>query len=206
MYIFQEKPPVKKVELQLAPPSLPKVVNDAPDEPTPGMKPMKRDLRCLSAQEIYAIGKGLYRTVSVKEDLEEAILYFSIAAEMNYPPAQNMFAYCIDQSLNPVTACYGYFSQIDLGPRKFREDQMIKFYTLAAEAEHKRALNNLGVCYIQGNGVEVDIERGMNLLFQSKQLGDRLGSRNYDAFAKNHNLQGKKLTFSFSSKAPKPKD
>ena len=48
-------------------------------------------------------------------------------------------------------------------------------------------------------------EKGMNLLFEAKQLGDRLGARNYDAFSKNHNLQGKKLTFSFSSKPNKPK-
>ena len=205
MYIFQPKPQPKKVELQLAPPSLPKITNDLPNDTKPGMKPMKRDLRCLTAPEIYAIGKSMYRTVSVREDLEEAILYFSIAAEMGYPPAQNMFAYCIDQSLNPVTACYGYFSEVDLGPKKFREDQMIKYYTLAAEAGHKRALNNLGVCFIQGNGVDVDIEKGMNLLFEAKQLGDRLGARNYDAFSKNHNLQGKKLTFSFSSKPNKPK-
>ena len=205
MYIFRPKPAVRKVDFQLARPSLPEVVNDLNEPPSDcSMKPMKRDLRCLTAPEIYRIGKNLYHRVSVKEDLEEAILYFSIAAEMDYAPAQNMYAYCIDQSLNPVTEWYGHFEDIDLGPRKVREAEMIKYYTRAADAGHKRALNNLGVCYIQGNGVEVDIEKGMNLLYQSKQLGDKLGSRNYDAFSRNHNLPGKKLTFGFGSKRDRP--
>jgi TPR repeat protein len=72
---------------------------------------------------------------------------------------------------------------------------MIRYYRLAAEAGHGRALNNLGVCYIQGNGAPVDVERGMNLLYESKQAGDRLGALNYDTFTANHNIPQRRLTF-----------
>jgi hypothetical protein len=34
---------------------------------------------------------------------------------MNYPPAQNHYGLCLSQSLNPVTALYGYFATINLG-------------------------------------------------------------------------------------------
>jgi TPR repeat protein len=160
---------------------------------------LKRDFRFLTPPEIHAIGKKLYRSVSGQGDLEEAILYFSIAAEMDYPPSQNMYAYCLDQSLNPETASYGYFSTIDLGSVEFKKRTMIKYYKLAAQAGHKRALNNLGVCYIQGNGVTMDVEKGMNLLFDSKQAGDKLGSRNYDSFTENHNIPHRQLSFTFST-------
>jgi TPR repeat protein len=74
---------------------------------------------------------------------------------------------------------------------------MIRNYQLACDAGHKRALNNLGICYIQGNGVPIDIEMGMNYLFQSKQAGDRLGARNYDTLTANHNIPTRRATFAY---------
>jgi TPR repeat protein len=74
---------------------------------------------------------------------------------------------------------------------------MIRFYRLAVEAEHKRALNNLGVCYIQGNGVPVDIEKGIALLLQSKQGGDCLGAKNYNTLTANEGIAGRRLTFAY---------
>jgi hypothetical protein len=52
----------------------------------------------------------------------------------------------------------------------------------------------------QGNGVNVDVDKGMNLLFQTKQAGYKLESRNYAAFAENHNIPHKQLTFAFWSR------
>jgi TPR repeat protein len=201
MAFYQPKPPKPKVRWQLAVPCIPEVIDDAlAGQPIPGFKRLRRDFRCLTPPEIHAIGKRIYRSVSTAENLEEAVFYFNVAADMDYPPSQNMYAFCLDQSLNPGTASYGYFSTLDLGPSEFKRKEMISNYKRAAQAGHKRALNNLGVCYIQGNGVNVDVEKGMNLLFQSKQAGDKLGSKNYAAFTENHNIPHKQLTFAFGGR------
>jgi hypothetical protein len=197
MSVFQLLRQRRKVDWQLAAPELPQIVNDLEG---PLVTPTGRPggpFKGLTAQEIYRIGKEKYRNVSVQADLEEAITYFRVAAEMDYPPAQNKYAYCLDQSLNPGTAVCGYFAAINLGSVDYRKREMIKYYTLAAEAGHGRALNNVGVCYIQGNGVPVDIERGMNSLYESKRAGDRLGARNCDTFTANHNIPQRRLTFAY---------
>jgi hypothetical protein len=200
MYVYQPRPPKRKVELQLAAPKLPPMINDV-TEPLPiAVKRSGRDFKGMSPPEIHAIGKSIYRSVSVKEDLEEAIFYFRMAAEMNYPPSQNMYAYCLDQSLNPGTSCYGYFSSLHLGSVEFKRREMIRYYKAAADAGHKRALNNLGVCYIQGNGVSPDVDLGIALLLQSKQLGDKLGTRNYDTFSANHNIPSRRLSFAYGGR------
>jgi TPR repeat protein len=200
MYVFQPRPVKRKVELQLAAPKLPPMINDVTEPLPAAMRRNRRDFKGLTPKEIHAIGKSIYRSVSVKEDLEEAIFYFRVAAEMAYPPSMNMYAYCLDQSLNPGTSCYGYFTTLNLGSPDFKRREMIKYYRAAADAQHKRALNNLGVCYIQGNGVPPDPERGMELLLQSKELGDRLGSKNYDTFAANHSIPSRKLSFAYTGR------
>jgi TPR repeat protein len=165
--------------------------------PAAGQNPRAARVKGLTAQEIYRIGKTLYRSVSVQSDLEDAIFYFKTAADMGYPPAQNMYAFCLDQCLNTETAVYGYFNSMNLGPPPFLKQEMIRYYRLACDAGHKRALNNLGICYVQGNGVPIDIEMGMNFLYQSKQAGDRLGARNYDTLTANHNIPNRKATFAY---------
>jgi TPR repeat protein len=111
-----------------------------------------------------------------------------------------MYAYCLDQSLNPGTSCYGYFTTLNLGTIDYKRREMIRYYKAAAEAGHPRALNNLGVCFIKGNGVPVDVEMGISMLFQSKELGDRLGSKNYDTFSANHARSAPRLAFAYGGR------
>jgi TPR repeat protein len=197
MYVFQPKGIRRKVELQLASPQLPSIINDATDPlPSSGPRSMSK-IRGLSAPEIYRLAKAIYhRGVSIQEDLEEAIFYFKTAADMGHPPAQNYYALCLLQSLKPETAVYGYFGTINLGTREFREREMIKFFTMAANAQHKRALNHLGMCLINGIGVPANIEKGIELLAASKALGDKLGSKNYDTYMAN--VKNRRSAFAFS--------
>ncbi|OHT09232.1 hypothetical protein TRFO_21980 [Tritrichomonas foetus] len=201
LYIYQPKPPRKKVELQLAPPSLPYQLTDtdeinkarpqqSADAPMPKMR---NQLTFLTPQEIYQIGKSFYRDLHSIEDLEQAFIYFKTAAEMGYPPAQNKYAYCIDQVLNPESSKSEIFRHFDIDTRENNLKEMIKFYTLAADQNHKRALNNLAVCYIQGSGVAPDPEKALSLLKRSKDLGDRLGTRNYESFTRNYKSPKKNL-------------
>jgi TPR repeat protein len=199
MYIFRPTGVRRKVELQLAAPELPSVINDATDPlPSSGSSSMSK-IRGMSAPEIYRIAKAIYhRGVSVQADLEEAIFYFKVAADMGYAPAQNYYGMCLSQSLNPETAVYGYFGTIDLGTTNFRQGEMIRNYQLAVNAGHKRAMNNLGLCYIQGRGVPVDTERGVELLRISKELGDKIGSKNYDTYMANRKHPGKVHNFAYA--------
>jgi TPR repeat protein len=197
MYIFQPRTIPRKVELQLATPQLPSIINDATDPlPSSGTRSAAK-IRGLTPPEIYRLAKAIYhRGVSVQEDLEEAIFYFKTAAEMNFPPAQNYYAMCLSQSLDPETAVYGYFATINLGTQDFVKREMIRNFTLAADAGHKRALNHLGMCYIQGRGVPVDTDKGLELLSASKALGDVLGSKNYDTYVAN--AKSRRNAFAFS--------
>jgi TPR repeat protein len=196
MYVYQPRPPRRKVDWQIATPKLPPMTLDLKDQ-SPTLNTRVERVKGMTAREIYRMAKAIYRSVTIQSDLEDAIFYFKMAADMDYPPAQNMYAFCLDQRLNDATAVYGYFSKIELGDEDFVRKEMIRYYRLACEAEHKRALNNLGICYIQGNGVPVNIEVGVSYLYRSKQAGDRLGARNYDAFTANHSNPNRKATFAY---------
>ena len=192
MNIYNPKPPRKKVELQLAPPSLPYQVTDVEElndqiHNPPPLPQVTTHLSFLTPEEIYQIGKSFYKDLNTIDDLDQAVLYFRTAAEMGYAPAQNKYAYCIDQALNPSSAKSPLFRNLKLSTRENNQREMIHYYTLAANQNHKRALNNLGVCYIQGNGVTPNPEKALQLLKRSKELGDRLGTINYDSFSKNFN-------------------
>lgn len=192
MYLYNPKPPRKKVELQLAPPNLPykvtdvEEINDNMRDPPP-LPQVTTQLSFLTPEEIYQIGKSFYKELNTMDDLDQAFLYFKTAAEMGYAPAQNKYAYCIDQVLNPSSAKSPLFRNYRLSTTENNQKEMIRYYTLAANQNHKRALNNLGVCYIQGNGVPPNPEKALELLKRSKDLGDRLGTINYDSFSKNYN-------------------
>ena len=194
MFIYQPKPPRKKCELQLAPPSLPyQIVNDPEEkkttkkdeDPSQPLPKMRRQPNFLTAEEIYQIGKSFWKNLHTIEDLEQAYIYFKTAASMGYAPAQNKYAYCLDQVLHPTSAKSKLFRHFDIDTRENNLKEMIKYYTLAANQNHKRALNNLAVCYIQGNGVDQDPEKALQLLKKSKDLGDRLGTQNYESFSRN---------------------
>lgn len=200
-YVFHPKPAARKVDFQLSSPTLPVIKPDAVAPPPPtGFGTMRRNLRTLTPPEIHAIGKEHYEAGTNLEDLEEAVLYFSIAAEMGYAPAQNMYAYCLEESISQSNSRYKQYARLDLGSTEFREKQMIMYYTLAADSGHGRALSNLGICYVQGNGVSIDLEKGMRLLRESKERGDPMGTRNYDSFMQHHGLRGTKCSVAFSSK------
>ncbi|KAK8890917.1 hypothetical protein M9Y10_028117 [Tritrichomonas musculus] len=202
MYIYTPKQPRKKVELQLAPPNLPykvtdvEEINDHANNPPP-LPQMTNQLSFLTPEEIYQIGKSFYKELHTIDDLDQAFLYFRTAAEMGYPPAQNKYAYCIDQVLNPSSAKSPLFRNYKLSSTKSNQEEMIRYYTLAANQNHKRALNNLGVCYIQGNGVTPNPEKALELLKRSKELGDRLGTINYDSFSKNYQTPQKGLAVKY---------
>jgi TPR repeat protein len=202
MHIYQPRPARRKVEFQLATPKLPPIANDSSGMlPQLGLQAKLANIKHLSAPEIYRLAKNIYhRRVSVQADLEEAILYFRVAAEMSFPPARNAYATCLQQTLNPETAVYGYFATISLGTPEGVLKEMIRNYELAAQAGHKRAMNNLGICYIQGQGVPVDVERGLAYLLQAKELGDKMGARNYDTFMTNRKIPGREMTFAYSGR------
>jgi hypothetical protein len=74
----------------------------------------------------------------------------------------NMYASCLDRSLNPWTGCYGYFTTIDLEPVDFKRRGMTRYEPGAWDAGDNLhltiwatiqgfyftpAVQNLGACY-----------------------------------------------------------
>ena len=89
-----------------------------------------------STKELYSLGYSCYQ----KEDYEQAVKYFRLAAEQEYVFAQFMLGLCY---------YYGRGVARDYG-------EAVNLYRKAAEQGDADAQNNLGNCYYYGNGVAQD--------------------------------------------------
>ena len=58
------------------------------------------------------------------------------------------------------------------------DNEMIKWYTMAANQNHVYAINNLALCYQQGIGVECDLQKAFYLLCKAFSLGDSMAGFN----------------------------
>lgn len=92
---------------------------------------------------------------------EDGIIMLERAAEAGHPEAQFQLASLIRDK------------------RIFRPDnEMIKWYTKAADQNHVCAINNLAICYQQGIGVERDFQKAFYLLCKAFSLGDSMAGFN----------------------------
>lgn len=58
--------------------------------------------------------------------------------------------------------------------------EAVNWYTKAAEQDNAKACNNLGNCYLHGNGVKKDRAKAMELFEKAKDLGSEAGKNNYN--------------------------
>lgn len=58
--------------------------------------------------------------------------------------------------------------------------EAVNWYTKAAEQDNAKACNNLGNCYLHGNGVKKDRAKAMELFKKAKDLGSEAGKNNYN--------------------------
>ncbi len=63
------------------------------------------------------------------------------------------------------------FYKIGMGYMERRDNQFIRWMIKASDANHPMAKYQLGGCYLYGNGVETDVEKGMSLLESASEQG-----------------------------------
>lgn len=94
-----------------------------------------------------------------KQNWEEAIKWFNIAAEKGFADAQCNLGICYQNG-------WGVQKNID---------KAIELYTKAAKQGHAQAQNNLGSRYFEGDGVQKDINEAIRWWLKAAENGDSHG-------------------------------
>lgn len=134
---------------------------------------------------------------SRKKEYEKAVDNYRTAARLNHPQALNALGLCYYEGTgvekNAKKAAYCFLKASRLGcvdaPKNLIQlgdaealfklgyhyntqkefEKAAEFYQKAAELGHPMALNNLGVCYEKGEGVEKDIKKAFDLYDLAQQ-------------------------------------
>lgn len=96
----------------------------------------------------------------LKNDIDIATQYFEKAVSMDYAEAQRNLAIILEQN-----------SSSDL-------ERIFSLYEAAAQQKDPAALNNLGCCYLDGDGVEADIKKAIKCFERAVDQNDTLAMIN----------------------------
>jgi hypothetical protein len=110
----------------------------------------------------YNLGIHYQYGPDVAHDLKEAVKYYRLAAEQNYPPA-----------LRALGLCYEYGNGVEKDPV-----EAVRLYQIAADLNHPDSINSLGWCYETGIGTEKDMDKAVSLYTQAAQLGEPYAQQN----------------------------
>jgi TPR repeat protein len=118
-------------------------------------KDMKKAWKCFQAHAnlgdptaIYWKGYYLWKGYGGIEDQEEARKLFKVAADEGITEAQSRYAFTMPSN-----------------ERNFKNDEFVKYLTMAAENNHPNAQFNLGYAYVSGKcKASIDVDRGIKLL------------------------------------------
>lgn len=100
----------------------------------------------------YCIGVFYTDGIVVQKDLKKAFEWHMRAAEAGEPYAQCSVGY--------------YYHEVE---RNFAK--AFHYYTLAAKQEHLNATFNLGLCYLEGKGTPIDVDKAAEYFFRAAQRG-----------------------------------
>ena len=117
------------------------------------LKPCQDQGRSDMAEKLYQTGKACYD----KQNIELAVSYFRIAAEMGHPDAAFYMGVC-SFTENPY---------LKRNPAK-----SAVWYIKAVEQGHAKAINNLAFLYMRGWGVEKDLQLAAELFRKAAALGN----------------------------------
>ncbi len=93
-------------------------------------------------------------------DIDVAVTNFEKAASMGYAQAQRNLAIALEQNNSADT------------------ERIFNLYSQAAEKKDAIALNNLGCCYLEGDGTEEDVKKAIKCFEQAIVMGDTLAKIN----------------------------
>lgn len=127
------------------------------------LKRLRNDLDLLESPEtICAFGQMKMDGDGVEQNLEEAAVWFRMAADRGLARAQHNLALLHEEGL-------GVPQDTALAA---------KYYRMAADQGHAGSLNNLGRLYEMGDGVLKDSMAALDLYRKSAEAGDSNGATN----------------------------
>lgn len=93
-------------------------------------------------------------------NIDQAVEYFEKSSDMGYPVAKRNLAIALENNNSTQT------------------EKIFSLYSEAAEKGDIIALNNLGCCYLSGDGVEEDVKKAIKCFEEAAQQGDELAKIN----------------------------
>ncbi|GEM_PF-4130510 len=96
----------------------------------------------------------------LKDDVDLAVANFQKAADMDYAEAQRNLAIALEQG------------------NSADKERIFNLYSQAAEKEDAVALNNLGCCYLDGDGTEENVKKAIKCFEAAISKGDDLAKIN----------------------------
>lgn len=111
-----------------------------------------------SPEELNNLGDSYYE----KEDYEQAVEYYRLAAEQGHARAQYNLGICYDN---------GHGVKQDY-------NEAVKWYRKAAEQGHAEAQNGLGACYEDGQGVAQDYQEAVKWYRKAAEQGNAFAQYN----------------------------
>lgn len=123
------------------------------------MDPCRNQRSSAIAEKYFQVGKSYYDA----NQIELAVSYFRISAEMGYPDAQFFMGVC----------CISENPYLKRNPTK-----AAKWYIKAVEQGHAGAVNNLAFQYMRGWGVEKDLRFAAELFRKAAALGNPAAAAN----------------------------
>ena len=119
----------------------------------------------------YNLGDCYYNGKGTKQNIKKAFNCFMEAAKQNHIEAQYMVGKILYFDLHELPVVYGDdVLQRRLG-KKERYQKAVSFFEKAAEKGHVQAQISLANCYIEGKGVEKNIQEAVRWLRKAKELG-----------------------------------
>lgn len=144
-----------------------------------------------------ALGTCYYKGLGTAPSLNDAVKWYTVAAEQNVAEAQFRLAWCLMESAEPqdavafqwlsqaaaqghVAACYD-LAVCYLTGRGTQENAQsaVQYLRLAVEKKHPAAMRRLAFCYRDGKGVTQDTTRALELFAAASAAGDAEAQYNY---------------------------
>jgi TPR repeat protein len=103
---------------------------------------------------IWALGEAYYYGEGVAQSIELALQHYKKSAEMGLALGMTSYAFCLHEENQVLNA-----------------SEIVKWYEQAVDLGEVNAMHNLGLCYLNGEGVAKDSAKAYELFFKAADGG-----------------------------------
>ncbi len=123
------------------------------------------------ARAQYVVGNCYFDACLVDRDIPQAMRWYEKSALQGYGEAM--------EKINSIRADMSELYNYGVSAyKKGKYEDAVRFYTIAAECGHRGAQCNLGYCYQQGQGCEVDVQKAVHYYQKAADQGSGIAELN----------------------------